>query len=463
MRIILFGAGGYLKDRTDIVSNLPDTLIVGIVDSNTSVQGEMILGHVVMPPDNIDLSVDFIVISTSYAMEIESKLVSIGVSASKIMRLSEYESYSKRNDRTEFIAEDHDTDKNKSILAFTPTLEYNGACLALIYALIVLKNNHGYYATIVSPKYKDDMVNYILRNGINIIIRPNILFEDETSYECFAGYDYVIVNTLLMRRCLKNLSPAKTIWWLHEPDFFYAEENRLWGDFSEEYYNEFSTYCVSPKGKSFFQKWFPGVKVDVLEYGIPEMSIKKGTNPRNNERIVMAIVGFVNKIKGNDIMIRAMKRMPERYRQRYVAWFIGSVVDKSIIDEASELLDDNRLVVYGGITHEDIERLYKDIDMVVAPSREDTMSIAITEGLMNEKICVMSDATGISQYVKNKRDAFVFKSEDEEELANILCYLLDNYSEMNTISENGRKVYEDFFSMNKMGQRFLNAFEGLKV
>lgn len=462
MKIVLYGAGGYLSDRIEQVENLPDTEIVGITDTSESVHGKKILGHIVVPFSKVYAAYDYIVITSSHASCIEDELISQNVQRVKIKRLKEYMSIVGGGFYKRKVLMHNSTLNIHSVAAITPILEYNGACLAIIYMLEELHKNHGYKTMIVSSQYKDEIVDYIYEKGIDILVDPQIEFNgDKVLYKIAVNYDYVIVNTLLMRKCLNYLNPLNTIWWIHESLAFYCEEQCLWNDFSEERYSLFHTFCVSSIGQKVFSTFFPGISSDILEYGIPDTYSQ--LEKKYQGKIIFAVIGFINEIKGQDILIKAFDNMGERYKSKCELWCIGEFKDDDIeklIQERTAEVNSN-IVIKGALPHGTLEEIYNEIDVIVAPSREDTVSIAITEGLMNKKMCVVSDAAGISNYLNNSENAFIFKSEDVDALTEILCYIIDNFSSLYNVAELGRKIYEDNFLIDKVGRRIEKIFKSL--
>ena len=81
---------------------------------------------------------------------------------------------------------------------------------------------------------------------------------------------------------------------------------------------------------------------------------------------------------------------------------------------------------------------------IAAPSRIDCLPTTIAEGLMFEKICLISSHTGISSYIKDCISGFVFS--DSEELVKRLLLIIDDYESLHKIAAMGHKVYLDVFS-----------------
>lgn len=105
------------------------------------------------------------------------------------------------------------------------------------------------------------------------------------------------------------------------------------------------------------------------------------------------------------------------------------------------------------ITHEEMRQLYKKIDAVVCPSRQDSLPIVVAEAFMNHKIAIMSDSVGTSHYVENEKQAFIFPTGDDKSLSDILRYVIQNFEALDEMREAGRKIYDEVFSMNAFEKR----------
>ena len=57
-----------------------------------------------------------------------------------------------------------------------------------------------------------------------------------------------------------------------------------------------------------------------------------------------------------------------------------------------------------------------------------------------------SDNTGISSYMENGINGFIFKTNDSHELSDTITHVVQNFQSMESIKNEGRKIYDSFFS-----------------
>lgn len=104
------------------------------------------------------------------------------------------------------------------------------------------------------------------------------------------------------------------------------------------------------------------------------------------------------------------------------------------------------ITMLDSLPREEVYLWYKISDCVLAPSRVDATPTSIVEAMMFGRIVLVSDATGISKYLTDCVNAFVFPSENVEELMKRIMLIISEYGQLDAIGERGRLVYEANYS-----------------
>ena len=107
----------------------------------------------------------------------------------------------------------------------------------------------------------------------------------------------------------------------------------------------------------------------------------------------------------------------------------------------------------GELQRKEMEKMYHNIDVVIVPSVYETMSLVATEAMMNEKVCIVSDTTGIAQYIVSGENGFVFQNGNEQNLAEKIAWCIDHRDQLKYIGKRGREIYENNFTLRKMGDQ----------
>ena len=450
LRVVLYGAGGHLDYLYPVISKIEEVTVIGIADSDNNKIGISVHGYIVRDLKKIGDTYDYIVITSTYEASIYSALISMGIDKNIILRWEQFLSIINGETEKHYIVSRR-LDNEKSILALTPVLEFNGAALALFYLLEYLKRSFEYYITIVTSKEeRDGFTERVKQEGFNVIVYPGLLFQDNCPFSN-ERYDFYIVNTLLTYRCLRWLDNGRTVWWLHEADIFYQIEKKRWDDFSDDIYTGFRTLCVSQDSEVTFKKYFSKSNTELFLYGLPDFYKQKEIF--QNEKVVVAVVGAVSVRKGQDIFLDAIRQIVFDNRTIAEFWIIGKFYDNNFCRKiATEALSLDVKIIED-ISHEELEKLYPQIDIIVSSSREDPLPIAVTEGLMNQKLCVIPDCIGTVSYVEHNTNARVYEANNSKALAETISYALNHKAEMKIIADNGRKVYLKYFAADMAAKR----------
>lgn len=169
---------------------------------------------------------------------------------------------------------------------------------------------------------------------------------------------------------------------------------------------------------------------------VPEKNIFKIVNGINIENIdlknnfnaipnTLLYVGnfWQGKIKGLDVLIRALSILVQRYPDVKLL-----VAGKGNIDYylqlALEYKCSSNVEFLGQVN--DVDKLYRQCEIFVLPSRQEGMSNATLEAMSYGIPCVVTDVSGSSDQIENGKEGLIVPVEAYKEMAEALCYMLDN-------------------------------------
>ena len=110
-------------------------------------------------------------------------------------------------------------------------------------------------------------------------------------------------------------------------------------------------------------------------------------------------------------------------------------------------------------TQTEMEKLYAQVDVVIVCSRDETLSMAAVEAMMHKKVCIVSNACGIVAYLDGPLKELVYPWDDADALAEKISWCIANEEYLPAIGEEGRKIYEQKFSMDAFAERLRNVFK----
>lgn len=463
MRIVVFGVGKFYKNRKQKL--LDNAEIVAFIDNNCSLWGTIIDGVKVYSPEEVNSIVyDKIILMSVNAYEMKCQLINIGVTKQKIYLYDEFLCYLERGELKIYFNEKNENDclHTKKILLISTNLGYNGGTLAAIYFAKAIQDK-SYQIYIAAPDGDAKFIKEMVNLGVKIILYKNIIYAQYDELFWINSFDIVVINTLQMMKCACKIKKIKKIyWWLHESlviyDWFIKENS----DMKQEDFDGIEIYAVSEPARNNFHRYYPGTKVDILTYGIPDIENKDFLNLKK-DKMVFAIIGGVSKIKGHDILLKAINKLTVKEQLKTEFWIIGETFEKSdYYIELQDIMQENsKIRFWGELNRKEMDEIYSYIDVVLNPSRQDTGPIVVTEGMMHSKVCVTTNVTGMAQYIEDGKNGFICNVEDVNSLCKKISWIISHKDELDEIRKNARLTYEKYFTMEKFGERLEKAL-GLK-
>lgn len=289
--------------------------------------------------------------------------------------------------------------------------------------------------------------------GIKTFLIGELPFFKDDLKNFLDSFDLIIVNSVsfLFFDVINNVS-VPVVWWNHEVldmksvkilnmDKFLLSLKEVW--------------FVSPLLEDFLKEHFPQVQRRFFPYGIPIEQLPERQIKRS--LLNFLLVGSIEKRKGIHIFIDAISALPEKMREKCSFKIIGKVMEqgyyKKMLDRASGIKE---LDILPPVSHDELLQYYADCDVVVSSSIVDPFPIVITEGFMHSKLCLFPDAIGQALLVEDKKNAVLFKTGDAIDLKNKIEDIVLNFEKYQNIAKEGRKIYEDYFSMEKFSENVKN-------
>lgn len=172
------------------------------------------------------------------------------------------------------------------------------------------------------------------------------------------------------------------------------------------------------------------------------------------------MIGLVCFKKAQDIFIKAVELLDDREKRNVQFWIIGFIGDDEYSNQVKELASkDTAIKIVGRLMRSEIYEAYKEIDVLVCPSLEDSLPITATESMMYGKACIVSDATGTSHYIKNGENGFICKKGEPRDLCEKMRWIIQNQEKLPMLGFNARQTYERYFSLDKFGIRLETALQ----
>lgn len=440
-KVVLFGAGGRIEY---IINKLKaDIIPILILDNDSSKWGKEVCGIKICNPKAIRATMyEYVVIVPYDYYQIQKQLIDLGVSEHKIINCTHYEAVciEERVEKYDGIYTMSVSNK-KSVLVFSHSLVSTGAQNVLT-TVLVSYLNMGVNVIVISTE-DGELRQDLVEKGVIVYIIPDFYTHKELVNQLLYSSDFVIVNTLWMYYVIKDfiVEKVKTIWWIHESlNIEYIDK---WV-FEMCIDKKVEICAVSEVVKDAIDSYTKSdLNVKILRFAIPYYNVNRIEHKKVNI-VVLAALAY---IKGQDIFVKAVRELSYDVRKKAEFYFIGGGKrNKDIVQMAQKV----GIHILDAIPHNNVFTVYEMADVIVCPSRKEAMSVTVVEAMMNGIMTIVSDAAGIAHYIDNGKNGMIFKSEDVHELAHMLEWAILNRDERVRLGNQGRSIYNQYFSMNKL-------------
>ena len=355
---------------------------------------------------------------------------------------------------------------HKRALVFSHELSLTGAPLVLVQAVESLKRMN-YDVLVVSP-VDGPLRDTYLRDQVPVIIEPE-LFSDFEYIKIVYDFDFVIACTVCLWQVIKVLGQTDipVLWWVHDSRMGYVDYLRY--VLPEKIGENIHLYCGGSYAQKVILEYRPQYTSKILLYGLQDFSNQMGNGRKREiwglaeDKIVFANIGQIISRKGQNVLIEAIEKLPDKLLRESVFVFVGSVVDRSIYHQIINLQkqypDNIRYIKQ--IDHNDLKEFYRETDCLICSSVDDPMPAFIAEGLMMARVCICSDHTAFYGLIEEGKNGFLFESGNAQMLSQKIAYVIKEKEQLAMIKKNARKLYEDTFTREKFEHNFKQVIKEL--
>lgn len=457
MRLIVWGTGNLYQKHRGFLSQFH---IIKLCDSDPGKQGTYIDGIEVIEPDQIkELDYDHIVVMVYHTESICDALLDLKIPQEKILLHSQMyllkrpQLYVNHLGReipfSEWILE-----KEKCILLISHNYSYTGIPVALKNMANVLRRMG--YSVLMAAMEGGPFTIELEQQEIDYMTDLVIGYQTRSFHEMLERCEAIVIGTFSLYYLSEILGNVQTpvLWWVHETD-----ERYYIGKETLSLKENITYWAGGDRVKRVFSEHYEDVLIRKLQYCIPDSHRERTVSSRSQKRddyLTTAVIGTIDRRKAQDILMKAVIRMPLRYRCLLKVIMIGRLdeADASFAEEIRGLqkqICDLEWIQEMSQAH--LDAFYEDIDVLVCPSRDDPMPIVVTQAMMHRKICVVSEEVGQAEFIRSQENGFVFPCGDVDELQRILMWLIDNRDKSTGIGMASRKIFDQEFSESVMEQR----------
>ena len=449
LKIVVFGVGHVYQCQKRLIKRfLIGAEIVAFLDNYC--EKKSIEGIPLYRPNVIQsIEYDMVLIMSRFEDEMKKQLMDCGVFEEDVYFWDDIVMESSHYEISTIIAEEIRTYKKRALLVAN-SLYYDGGTVAISSAAEALKLK-GYYVLLLAKGGHGDYVLESYDAGIRTLLYPNLqlLLDNKKFIQCF---DVAIVNVFPMVKYAVLLSHRIPVaWWIHEQKDIIEETIKKDTKYCKiEEFKHIRIYAVARIAKENFNYFYNDRIQLLLPYGIKDQYKEE---KKSNNKIIFAIIGTVMEIKAQDVFIKASNRIIGEYDD-IEFWIVGALREneycKKIIDMASNSC---KIKLMGTLTRKEIHEAFKQISVVVCPSRKDNFPIVLVEAMMFRKPIIVSENVGTVDYLKDAYNCMICNYDDDSSLYDKMIWMIKNRKKLDKMGDNARAVYDEFFSMEKFADR----------
>lgn len=454
MRVLIFGTGKFYENRKcKLLEYLSDDYIIGFLDNNANTINKMNGLPVYHPGEICNLEYDMVILMSIYADDMHRQLLELDVQPQKIMRYFEFE-YKKR---IEMFTVLFGRKESRKALIISHDIGYHGGQIAALNAAVALKRI-GYEVCIAAKSGDDKLIKEINDIDIDVVILAPLLFNSNIERDFVMQFDIVIVNTFVNIDIACEISKIKpTIWWIHESsekyDIAYKKRWIYGGKYNnKDNFSDIYIMAVSNIAKENFEAYYNDTIKRIVPFGLEDWYMPSNGKKEDYNKIIFCVIGNICRTKNQVLVVDVFKKLPKKYQDRAECWLIGDFCDMYGEKIYESVKNVPFIKMLGVLSREEMRKAFFDIDVVICASLEETMSIAIVEGMMNEKVCITTDATGVAEYIENGKNGIICKAGDEKTLKNAIIKTIDEYNEYGILRKKARETYDNYFSLKCLEQ-----------
>ncbi|MBA2964518.1 MULTISPECIES: glycosyltransferase family 4 protein [Ramlibacter] len=200
----------------------------------------------------------------------------------------------------------------------------------------------------------------------------------------------------------------------------------------------------------------PPEKVEIVINGVPEPLAVRRTVPAVSPHVVF--LGNLSERKGVPELLQALTQ-PALVGVPLRLSLAGGGHVEHYSNLAQQLGVADRVTFHGWAGREQVSRLLADADVMVLPSHDEGLPLAILEALAHGVAVLCTPVGEIPNVLANGRDARFVAPGDPASIARGLAQLLADRDMRERLGRNGRALYEAQFSVQRFGMAIAHVHQ----
>lgn len=209
----------------------------------------------------------------------------------------------------------------------------------------------------------------------------------------------------------------------------------------------------SHSGKEYLIEFLNAKKeiVFVQPYEIPDertlpSDVKEGEIQQSEpQRPVFIFVGQVVERKGLPLLLKACAKLRARGCDRYTVLVVGDGIQREELETFCRENHLSDIVKWTGrVAYERIGNYFRNSDVFVFPTLEDTWGVVTLEAMLLGKPILCSNGAGTSELVVNGENGYVFSPDNSDKLADLMQQFIDSPELIPVMGERSKQIMSQY-------------------
>jgi Glycosyltransferase len=356
--------------------------------------------------------------------------------------------------------QDPPTPSQLDLLFVTPDLTRSGAPLLLFHLAQWCRLN-GFFVTVVAAT-DGPLRQQFVAAEIPLIVDPLSSGDHPSLGRLIGKFSAVIANTIKSAQVIRlaHAQGVPALWWVHETKL---GEQFLGKDLRIKETLPLASLLVAPSECSLaVYRQYAGEKICALRSGIPDFHLEVKSDRQPTDRIQFLMLGTIEKRKGQDVFIEAIRRMDPSVAKKAQFRIVGNGTEAEFVERIRAATGEiSNLEVSDPMSHEESLSLLAGADVLVCASRDESMPLTILEAMCFGKTIIATTVGGIPEYLSDGSNALLLPAEDPFALVTAMERVIRDPAEAKNLGINARTLFETHHTIGDFGCRFVALVESV--
>ena len=132
-----------------------------------------------------------------------------------------------------------------------------------------------------------------------------------------------------------------------------------------------------------------------------------------------------------------------------------------LLKEIAQRELDGVAIYKGSMFGDEKTQVLKDADLFIHPTHDDCFPLVLLEAMAHGLPCISTNEGAIADIIDNGKTGLIFEKNNPQDLADTIEALLNNETLRNRMGVEGRKKYEQEYTLEHFEQRFVQCMNSI--